>query len=408
MNLALRDIRHNLGRFLLTCLGLGLLLGVALAMVGIYRGVVEEALSLARGLRADLWVVEAGTRGPFAEASRIPGDVREAVARLPGVVAAGGVTFQTVEARHAGGPDGAAAPPGPGSADDWVRERSGEAGRQRVGAVLRLQVVGHEPDRPGGPPGIVEGRGIGRGRREMVADRGSGLSPGATVEMGGVRFRVVGLTARAVSTGGDPIGWITLRDSQELQFRLTPPAARRAQQGGGGGQPQDTVNAVVARLSPHARVEDVAAGIRRWKHFAALTAAEQETVLTRSVVERARRQLGLFTVVLLLVSAVIVALIVYTLTMDKMREIATLKLIGAPDRSIVALVMQQALMLGAVGFAGGTALLLSVKDAFPRRVLLGPEEVAGFGLVIFGICLFASLLGVRYALRIEPAQALGG
>lgn len=405
MNLAFRDVRHNLGRFLLTCLGLGLLLGVALAMVGIYRGVVEEALSLARSLRADLWVVEAGTRGPFAEASRIPGDVREAVARLPGVVAAGGVTFQTVEARHAGGPSDEAAPSG----EDRLRERAGEAGRQRVGAVLRLQVVGWEPDRPGGPPGIVEGRGIGRGRRDMVADRGSRLPLGAMVEMGGVGFRVVGLTTRAVSTGGDPLAWITLRDSQELQFRLTPPAARRAQAGGsGGGQPQDTVNAVVARLSPHARVEDVAAGIRRWKHFAALTAAEQEAVLTRSVVERARRQLGLFTAVLLLVSAVIVSLIVYTLTMDKMREIATLKLIGAPDRSIVALVMQQALMLGAVGFAGGTALLLSVKDAFPRRVLLGPEEVAGFGVVVLVICLAASLLGVRYALRIEPAQALGG
>ncbi|MBV1797781.1 ABC transporter permease [Siccirubricoccus sp. G192] len=403
MNLALRDIRHNLGRFLLTCLGLGLLLGVALAMVGIYRGLVDEALSLARGLQADLWVVEAGSRGPFAEASRIPGDVREAVARLSGVVAAGSLTFQTVEARHAGGPGSDAAP-----TEDVVRERGGEAGRPRIGAVLRLQVVGHEPGRPGGPPGLVAGRGIGRGRLEMVADRSSGLPLGAMVEMAGTRFRVVGLTARTVSTGGDPLAWITLRDAQELQFRLSPPAARRAQAGGGGGQPQDTVNAVVARLSPNARAEEVASVIRRWKHFSALTAAEQENVLTRSVVERARRQIGLFTAVLLLVSAVIVALIIYTLTMDKMREIATLKLIGAPDRSIVALIMQQALMLGGIAFAGGTALLLSVKDAFPRRVLLGPEEVVGFGLLVLMICLAASLLGVRYALRIEPAQALGG
>jgi putative ABC transport system permease protein len=172
--------------------------------------------------------------------------------------------------------------------------------------------------------------------------------------------------------------------------------------------PQDTVNAVVARLSPNADVERVAAEIRRWKHFAALTAAEQETVLTRSVVDRARKQLGLFTAVLLLVSAVIVALIIYTLTMDKMREIATLKLIGAPDRSIVALVMQQAMLLGALSFAGGAILLLLVKDNFPRQVLLGPEQVGGFGLLVMAICLLASLLGVRYALRVEPAQALGG
>lgn len=395
MNLAIRDIRHKLGRFVLTCLGLGLLLGVALAMVGIYRGVVDEALSLARALRADLWVVEAGTRGPFAETSRIPGDIRDAVARLPGVIAAGGVTFQTVEARHAGAPGTGAVAEG----DPW---------QPRIGRVLRMQVVGYELDRPGGPPAVVAGRPIARGRGEMVADRGSGLLPGATVEMGGERFRIVGLTARTVSTGGDPLAWITLRDAQELQFRLAPPAARRALAAGGDGVTQDTVNAVVARLSPHARIADVALEARRWKHLAALTAAEQEEVLTRSVVERARRQLGMFTAVLLLVSAVIVALIVYTLTMDKMREIATLKLIGAPDRTIVGLVMQQAVALGMVGFAGGAALLLSVKDAFPRRVLLGPEEIAGFGLVVLGICLLASLLGVRAALRIEPAQALGG
>ncbi len=403
MNLALRDIRHNLGRFLLTCLGLGLLLGVALAMVGIYGGVVEEALSLARGLRADLWVVEGGSRGPFAEASRIPGDVREAVARLPGVTAAGSLTFQTVEARHAGGPGSGDLP-----SEELVRERAGEAGRQRIGAVLRLQVVGYEPDRPGGPPGILEGRGIGRGRLEMVLDRSAGVPLGAMVEMANIRYRVVGFSTRTVSTGGDPLAWITLRDSQDLQFRLNPPAARRAQQGGGGALPQDTVNAVIARLSPHADPAAVAAEIRRWKHFAALTAAEQEQVLTRSVVDRARKQLGLFTTVLLLVSAVIVALIIYTLTMDKMREIATLKLIGAPDATIVALVMQQAMLLGAVSFAGGAALLLAVKDNFPRRVVLGPEEIAGFGLLVFVICLAASLLGVRYALRVEPAQALGG
>lgn len=402
MNLALHDIRHNLGRFVLTAIGLSLLFGVAEAMLGIYGGLVEEALSLARGIHADLWVVEGGSRGPFAEASRIPGDVREAVARLSGVRDAGSLTLQTVEARRAGGPGGAEIDA------EQVRERGGEAGRPRTGAVLRLQVVGYELGRPGGPPGIVEGRGIARGRLEMVADRSSGLPLGAMVEMANVRYRVVGLSSRVVSTGGDPVVWITLRDSQDLQFRLTPPAARRAQQGGGGALPQDTVNAVVAQLHPGADAGRVASEIRRWKHQAALTAAEQEHVLTSSVVDKARKQLGMFATILLLVSAVIVALIIYTLTMDKMREIATLKLIGAPDRTIVAMVMQQALLLGAISFTAGTALLLAVKDDFPRRVVLGPAEIGLFGAVVCVLCLAGSLLGVRYALRVEPAQALGG
>lgn len=93
MNLALRDIRHNLGRFLLTCVGLSLLLGVVMSMIGIYRGLVAEALTIARAPAIDLWVVEADTRGPFAEASRIPGDTREAVARIYGVLAAGRSTI---------------------------------------------------------------------------------------------------------------------------------------------------------------------------------------------------------------------------------------------------------------------------------------------------------------------------
>jgi putative ABC transport system permease protein len=378
MNLALRDIRHNLGRFVLTCLGLGLLLGVALAMVGIYRGVVDDALSLPRALGADLWVVEAGTRGPFAEASRIPGDVREAVARLPGVVAAGAIALQTAEV------------PRPS------------------GRILRLQLVAYEPDRPGGPPPLLEGRGIARGRFEMVVDRAAGLPLGETLEMGGQRFRVVGLTRGAVSSGGDPLAWITLRDGQEMQFRLAPPAARRQIAAGGGTAGTDTVNAVIARLSPNQPVEALAAEVRRWKHLAALTAAEQEGVLTQSLVARARIQLGMFTVILLIASAVVVALIVYTLTLDKMREIATLKLIGARDRTIVGLILQQAMALGVVGLAGGASLLFSVKDFFPRRVALGLEEVAVFGLLVVAICLVASLLGVRLALRVEPAQALGG
>ena len=85
MNLALKDIRHNFGRFLLTCLGLSLLLGIVLAMVGIYRGLIQESLGLVRAAGAQVWVVEGDTRGPFAESSRLPGDTRAAVAAQWGV-----------------------------------------------------------------------------------------------------------------------------------------------------------------------------------------------------------------------------------------------------------------------------------------------------------------------------------
>ncbi|MDX3967364.1 MAG: ABC transporter permease [Bradyrhizobium sp.] len=377
MNLAYRDIKHNLGRFLLTCLGLGLLLGVVLAMIGIYRGLVVEALTIARAPAVDLWVVEANTRGPFAQASRIPGDIREAVARIAGVSSAGSVTYQTVETEHRGG-------------------------------KLRLYVIGYEPTRPGGPPEIADGRAIARSHYELVADLTTGLTLGDRIRLGRNVFTVVGLASRQVSSGGDPAVYINLLDAQKLQFDLAPPAARVQLARGTAGSSRDTVNAVIAQLDPNSSADAVAETVRRWKHLAAITQEEQELILTRSLVDRARRQIGLFTSLLLVVSAVIIALIIYTMTMEKLKQIATLKLIGAPDRTIIGMIVQQALALGSIGFVIGATLIVNAKGYFPRRVVLEPDNVLILGLIVFAVCLLSSGLGVRAALRVDPATALGG
>jgi putative ABC transport system permease protein len=321
-------------------------------------------------------VVESDTRGPFAESSRIPGLAREAVARLYGVTAAGAVTYQSVELNH-------------------------EGRRQR------LYVVGYELGRPGGPERIVAGRPIARAHYELVVDRRTGLEPGDRVRLGSNDFTVVGLTADQVDSGGNPVAYMTLLDAQELQFELKGAVARNY--AARGALPDtDTINAVVARVSPHLPVEAVAAATRDWKHLSVLTQAEQEALLLESVVEKARRQIGLFTAILLVVSAVIIALIIYTMTMDKTREIATLKLIGAPDRKIAGLIVQQALAMGVVGFVLGTALIASVAGYFPRRVILQPWDGLALGTVVVLVCLLASVLGLRLALKIDPAQALGG
>ena len=377
MNLALRDIRHNLGRFVLTCVGLSLLLGVVMSMIGIYRGLVAEALTIARSPAIDLWVVEADTRGPFAEASRIPGDVREAVARISGVLAAGAINYQSVEMEH-------------------------------DGRRMRFYLIGYELGRPGGPNAIVEGRPIARSRFELVADRATGLKVGERLKLGRDLFEIVGLTSGQVSSGGDPALFVTLRDSQKLQFDLAPAAARRELARGASATNLDIVNAVVARIDPNVSAARIADSVRRWKHLSALTQAEQETILSRSLVERARRQIGMFTTILLTVSTVIIALIIYTLTIDKLREIATLKLIGAPDRTIIGLIVQQALAMGLIGFLFGALLISVIKDFFPRRVLLQPEDILGLGLIVMVVCLLASGLGVRLAVKVDPATALGG
>ncbi len=377
MNLAIRDIRHGLFRFVLTCFGLGLLMTVVLAMIGIYNGLVADALAVVKAPAADVWVVEAGTQGPFAEASSIPADTRDAVARMPGVAEAGAITFQTIEAAHA------------------VR-------------TLRLYVIGFEPGRPGGPQRIAEGRGFGSSHFELIADRKTGLVIGDRIRLGRDRFTVVGLVENAMNSGGDPAVYVTLADAIALQTALDPAAARVQAARGAGGARLPTVAAVIAVLEPGADVALLTATVRQWKHLSALSQAEQENLLLASVVDRARRQIGLFLAILLSVSAVVIALIIYTMTMEKLKQIATLKLIGAPDRTIIGLIVQQALILGASGLGIGLALILLVKDNFPRRVVLEPFNALVLTGIILVVCIVASGLGVRAAMKVDPATALGG
>lgn len=376
MNLALKDIRHGLFRFVLTCFGLGLLMTVVFAMTGIYNGLVVEALAVARAPQAELWVVEAGTRGPFAEASNIPASTRDAVARLPGVAEAGAVNYQNIEASHAG--------------------RS-----------LRLYVIGYERGRPGGPRAIAEGRALDASHFELVADRKTGLVPGDTIALGRNRFKVTGLVDGVINSGGDPAIFMTLADAMILQTELAPPAERVQEARGVGSVKSASVAAVIAKLYSGADIALLSDTIRQWKHLSVLTQADQENLLLVSVVDKARRQIGLFLIILLTVSAVVVALIIYTMTMEKLKQLATLKLIGAPDRIIVALIVQQALVLGASGWAIGLALILLVKDYFPRRVVLEPSNAFALAGIIFVVCIAASALGVRAALKVDPATALG-
>ena len=377
MNLAIRDIRHGLFRFVLTCFGLGLLMTVVLAMIGIYNGLVADALAVVKAPAADIWVVEAGTKGPFAEASSIPADTRDAVARMPGVAEAGAITYQTIEAAHAG-------------------------------RTLRLYVIGFEPGRPGGPQRLAAGRGFGTSHFELIADRKTGLVIGDMVRLGRDRFIVVGLVEDAMNSGGDPAVYVTLADAIALQTALDPAAARVQAARGADGIRPPSVAAVIARIEAGADVALLTATVRQWKHLAALSQAEQEDLLLASVVDRARRQIGLFLGILLSVSAVVIALIIYTMTMEKLKQIATLKLIGAPDRTIIGLIVQQALILGASGLGIGLALILLVKDNFPRRVVLEPFNALVLTGIILVVCIVASGLGVRAALKVDPATALGG
>ena len=188
ISLAGRDILHSWEKFVFTGIGLGLLIGVTLTMAGVYRGMVDDAKVLLDNSGADLWVVQKDTLGPYAESSSLYDDVlQEHSGTMPGVDRAANVTYLTMQVRK-------------GDID------------------VRAMVVGVVPGGPGEPgqPGyLVAGRHITRGHYEAVADIASGFKIGETVKIRRNHYAVVGLTRRMVSSSGDPMVFIPLKDAQE-------------------------------------------------------------------------------------------------------------------------------------------------------------------------------------------------
>ena len=399
ISLAGRDILHAWGKFIFTGIGLGLLIGVTLTMAGVYRGMVDDGKVLLDSSGADLWVVQKDTLGPYAESSSIPDDQWRSIRTMPGVEQAANVTYLTMQV-------------GRGNKD------------------VRAMVVGitaGDAGTPGWPPQLVAGRQITRSHYEAVADIASGFQLGDELKIRRNHYTVVGLTRRMVSSSGDPMVFIPLKDAQEAQFLKDNDAIlmqrRRTEANPAFNRPgvpglldaviasqtsNHSVNAVLVRIRPEYSPEEVAEPIRRWKRLTVYDRTQMEGILVGKLIATSAKQIGMFLVILAIVSAAIVAFIIYTLTMDKIREIAVLKLIGTRNRTIAGMILQQALVLGVIGFVVGKITATFAAPMFPKYVLLVPiDSILGF-FAVLTICVLASIVAIRMALKVDPAEAIGG
>jgi putative ABC transport system permease protein len=133
-----------------------------------------------------------------------------------------------------------------------------------------------------------------------------------------------------------------------------------------------------------------------------------EEILVDKLIATSARQIGMFLVILAIVSAAIIAFIIFTLTLGKIREIAVLKLIGTRNRTIAWMILEQALALGVIGFVVGKIAATLWAPFFPKYVLLVPQDAVRAFLTLMVICVLASLLAIRAALKVDPAEAIGG
>lgn len=402
MNLAIRDIRHNWARFVLTSVGIGLLLMIVMGMGGIYLGLVDDAILLINRIDADLWIVQNETRGPFAEISKVPLNLEDRLRSVPGVQLSKSFVSHTVQREHGG-------------------------------KQLRIVVQGLSwPDDKGEWLPLISGRSLGAAHYEMVADKLLGLNIGEKIKLGKDHYTVVGITSGMVGQSGDGLGFFTVRDALNIQFETVGESVRLEREARktrvlrqdiGHTQPslveralgssselpglaRPMVSAVLVKLKPDADKKQVISIISGWKDVTVYTSDQQKEFLLKGTVDRARRQIGLFSALLVIISAIIMALIIYTLTLDKAHDIAMLKLIGARNRVILGLIFQQALLLGAIGYILAYYLGTILFPRFPRRVLITNEVMFYLAGIVLLISVISSALGVWKALKIQPNEVL--
>lgn len=404
MNLAFQDVRRHVGRFLATSAGVGLLFTVVLAMAGIYAGLVDDATVLLRVMHADVWVVQKGTRGPFADVSRLDPSVEARVAAVRGVRRARSFTFQVLQREH-------------------------------EGRSLRFALVGLAwPADRGGDLPLVAGRALDQAHGEIIVDASLGLRVGDPFVLAGEELRVVGLTRQVLGSGGDAVVFATVADAARIIADLPGDAVRTERERRasrvaatdiGRAQPSLVDLAADPRWQPPAIAPQPVAAIlvdaataedaelaRRelasWPDVSVFSGSEQERLLLDGVVEKPRKQLGLFSAILVVTSSVLMAAIVYAMTLDKTHPIAILKLMGASPVRLAGMVLQQAWLMGAIGYGVAVAIGSQAFPHFPRRVVLTTDALIAVGVLVLVVSTLASLVGVAHALRVDAGRALEG
>jgi len=166
------------------------------------------------------------------------------------------------------------------------------------------------------------------------------------------------------------------------------------------------VSAVMVTLQPGANAAQVAATFATWPDITVYSTQQQINLLLAGMVDKARRQLGLFRALLIIISTIIMALIIYTLTLDKIHDIAMLKLMGARNGVMVGLILQQALLIGALGYGLAYWLGTFAFPKFPRLVVIETPDLLSLAAIVLGISVLSSLLGIGKAMRVEPNKVL--
>jgi putative ABC transport system permease protein len=374
--LARKLLLHDRLRFAVAIAGVSVSVMLVLVQVGLYFGFMDTASSVIDASTADLWVGKAGNDS-FEFASPFDERAYYKVASVPGVARAERVVMNFAQLKL---------------------ETGGDLGVQIVGIE---HVPGQTPLLA--PWNVIAGD-VARLREPnaIVVDRSEYAKikidrVGYTTEIGGVRAQVAAMTQGIRSFTTSPIVFTDLRSARSYM----------------PGLGSDAVTYVLVKLAPDVSVDAVKASINALPHLAAYTTREMSQRTRMYWSSRTGVGAGFFTTAVLgvIVGFVVVGQILYSGTLQYLREYGTLKAMGAKNSAVVRVILSQAMISAALGFVLGGVLAVAMRAAMAKAnlsVALFPGLYAATLVITIAMCSLAALLSIVKVLRLDPASVFKG
>jgi putative ABC transport system permease protein len=370
IRVALRSLFHDRGKLVASLLGVAFAATLLLAQFGLYVGFLATSSALVEHAGGDVWVMARGTE-VVDNGETLSAGSRSIAASHPCVARVRGIVLAYAVIRKAGG------------GLDSVQVIGFEPGTE---PVMPWAMARGLPQDLAGPNRVA----VDEFDVEKLQIRGEPL--GASLEVGGQTVYVAALTRG-------------MRSFTLLPYMFMPIDTARQLLGMAAGE----ASYWVLDLRDPRCAGDVIRAVERHPDLTARTRADFVRATQSYWVSGsgAGTALGFSALLGLVVGVVIVAQTLYAITKEHLRELGTLKAIGATSRELVGFVAWQAAFLAVVGGGGGVALAFGVRAfiaGYGLVVELSPAVLGTGAAAIALMCALASVMSVRKVLSLSAAE----
>lgn len=357
---ARRNLFAEKGRFLISVSGVALAVLLILTVLALYRG-WSRAGEVFEQLPGELWVVQQGTSDPFHSVSLIEPDDIERVSGIDGVEAVVPVLSRQMNFA-------------PGGNEQSVRLMALDFGDFQASPDLRERFLP--------PPGQIV--------IDETLSRKTGLDEGDALDISGVELAVAHVGPR----GGDVLSqfaFVNFEDARAI-FGVA-----------------DVVNYGMVVLAEGAQTGTVEAAIVDGHPDLQVYTAKEFAESVRKEIDESFIPIILILVIIgFVVGTAVVGLTIYTATIERTREFGVMKAVGASAGFLYRIVLAQAAMLTAGGFAfgvlGAMAVARLASEAVPEFATdFQVRDIAGVLAVAGVMAILASFVPVRRVNGIDPA-----